>query len=146
MSCNCRNSKRGSHKRNCHPQQDPLSSTDLSSLFSELFGDGTGIVYEDGKWTFESILGIPKNPGEGILDYLLRVSQGAMYPKGVWDAGTFYCKNSVVSYDGGWWIALDANTGNTPQTPSAHWAELLSSLEGLTGLPGQDGLGVTISL
>lgn len=126
--------------------QSSLSASSVAGLFEELFGDGNNI-YRDtvtGKWTFEEVLGFPKQQNEGVIDYLLRIlgSGEILFNKGVWQSGTDYCKGSLVVYNGKYWVA---NTQTTSIPSAPNWSELLYSLEGLQGPAGDDGFGNTIT-
>lgn len=107
----------------------------MSDLFSALFGDGTGLVKEKGRWTFVPAPGLPKLHGEGLLTYLNRLSQNCLIIKGVWSPG-LYLKNQCVAYNNQMWVTLE----DTSSTPGSHpWVPLFYSLTGLQGEPGRDG-------
>jgi hypothetical protein len=126
--------------------QSSLASSSIAGLFTELFGTGENI-YKDpvtGKWTFEEVIGFPKQSEEGVIDYILRIlgSGNILFNKGVWQSGTSYCKGSLVAYNGKYWVA-QIQTTSIPSNPN--WSELLYSLEGLQGPAGDDGFGNTIT-
>ncbi len=109
--------------------------TDMSGLFEALFGDGSGLVQEDGKWTFVPVPGLPKLPNEGLLTYLNRLAANCIIMRGVWQAGT-YQPNQCVAHNGQLWITLSTTTA-TPGT--GPWTPLFYSLTGLKGDPGREG-------
>lgn len=109
--------------------------TDMSGLFSALFGDGTGLVQVNGHWTFVPAPGLPKLPGEGLLTYLNRLAANCIIMRGVWSAGT-YQANQCVAHANQLWVAL-SETSSEPGV--ADWTPLFYSLVGLQGAPGRDG-------
>lgn len=120
----------------------------MSSIFSELFGDGSGLIKDPntGKWTFEEIIGFPKLPNEGVIDYLLRIlsSGQVLFNKGVWSNSPNYCVGSLVAYNSKFYVAIQSNQGVLPGSNPAIWEELLYSLEGLQGPQGESGESSTI--
>lgn len=59
--------------------------------------------------------------------------------KGAWSSSTVYSKNDAVSYQGGSWICLVANSNQTPQA-GTYWAQVAAKGDtGSTGATGSTG-------
>lgn len=125
-----------------------LSATTLDGLFSALFGDGSILKYEGGRWTFDPIPNFPKQTNEGILSYVFRLLQSGnvLYNRGAWSSSATYPVGSLVAHNGLFWVAKQSNTNSAPATGNQNWDQLLSTLTGLKGDPGRDGVSaVTIA-
>lgn len=112
------------------------TASELESVFSALFGDGSPLYKEDGRWTFRDVPGLPKLPNEGLLTYLNRLAENCLVIRGVWVAGS-YKKNQAVAHENQMWVAVGETT-STPGTDST-WVPMFYSLTGLKGDPGRDG-------
>jgi hypothetical protein len=118
-----------------------LAANTLDSLFTALFGDGSMLYQENGKWTFEPIPGFPKLNNEGIFQYVFRLLQSGnvLYNYGVWNATSTYPVGALVAFNNQYWVSKVQNINSTPSVGNSNWSGLLYTLEGLKGDKGSDG-------
>lgn len=119
-----------------------LSASTLEGLFSALFGNGSMLRYENGRWTFNPIPNFPKLANEGILTYVFRLLQSGniLYNRGVWASNSSYPVGSLVTHNGLYWVAKQANSNSAPTPSNPNWEQLLFTLTGLKGDRGRDGI------
>ena len=89
----------------------------------------------------------PKLPDEGYVCYLLRLmDELALFPAGMWDSQTPYCKNQFVYYNNALYEAIQAVPAGTVPTDVLYWELMLQALPGPPGPqgpPGPPGSGST---
>jgi hypothetical protein len=118
-----------------------LAANTLEGLFTALFGDGSMLYLENGKWTFDAIPNFPKLPNEGIFEYVFRLLQSGnvLYNYGVWNATSTYPVGALVAYNNQYWVSKVSNINSAPTISNANWSGLLYTLEGLKGDSGTNG-------
>jgi hypothetical protein len=80
-------------------------------------------------------LNLNQQPDTHPTFWQLITNQNSSVYEGTYNPATTYQSRQTVSFQGGFWVALNTTTGNTPSTSSSHWT-LLGASSVLTGTWG----------
>lgn len=150
MTCGC-NPPEEQHCDPCAPAlttQESIASQ-LENLTNALFGTFTKtIVNGRAVWSAQctpydtGVSCIPRNLGEGTLCYIQRVMDGlGTFTGGIWDAGTSYCKNTLVTdtTQSFAYLSLQNVPAGTLLSNTAYWLKIITSGPGPQGPAGPQG-------